>query len=95
MAKPFKKSKRERERLLKRRREEKMERRRFRRDLRARGIDPDTVDKDGQPLPEQGTDGQQQEPAGPITGEDSKLSDEVNDPSPTGSGQPGPLTSPE
>ena len=87
MAKPFKKSKRERERLLKRRREEKQERRRFRRDLRARGIDPDTVGKDGEPLPEPSSDEDQQEAADPIT--------EVNDPSAAGSGQPGPLTSPE
>lgn len=90
MAKPFKKSKRERERLLKRRREEKMERRRFRRDLRARGIDPDTVGKDGEPLPEQDTAEEQQD-----TGEDAKISEEASDSSPTGSGQPGPLTSPE
>ena len=51
MAKFFRGDKRRREMDRKRRSEEKQRRLQFRREMRARGLDPDTVDADGKPLP--------------------------------------------
>jgi hypothetical protein len=49
-------NKRERERDKRRKREEKEARRKWRKELRARGVDPDTVDGEGNPLPDRGGD---------------------------------------
>jgi len=51
MAKFFRGDKRRREMDRKRRSEEKQRRLQMRRDMRARGLDPDVVDADGNPLP--------------------------------------------
>jgi hypothetical protein len=51
MAKFFRGDKRRREMDRKRRSEEKQRRLQVRRDMRARGLDPDVVDADGNPLP--------------------------------------------
>jgi hypothetical protein len=51
MAKFFRGDKRRREMDRKRRTEEKQRRLQVRRDMRARGLDPDMVDADGNPLP--------------------------------------------
>ncbi len=53
MAKFFRGDKRRREMDRKRRSEEKQRRLQFRREMRARGLDPDAVDADGNPLPVQ------------------------------------------
>ena len=52
MAKFFRGDKRRREMDRKRRSEEKARRLQYRRDMRARGLDPDVVDADGNPLPQ-------------------------------------------
>ena len=44
-------NKRQRERDKRRKREDKEARRQWRKDMRARGLDPDAVDEDGNPLP--------------------------------------------
>ena len=51
MAKFFRGDKRRREMDRKRRSEEKQRRLQYRRDMRARGLDPDVVDAEGNPLP--------------------------------------------
>ncbi len=51
MAKFFRGDKRRREMDRKRRSEEKQRRLQMRRDMRARGLDPDVVDAEGNPLP--------------------------------------------
>ena len=51
MAKFFRGDKRRREMDRKRRGEQKAERLRQRREMRARGLDPDVVDEEGNPLP--------------------------------------------
>jgi hypothetical protein len=51
MAKFFRGDKRRREMDRKRRSEEKQRRLQMRREMRARGLDPDTVDAEGKPLP--------------------------------------------
>jgi hypothetical protein len=51
MAKFFRGDKRRREMDRKRRSEEKQRRLQMRREMRARGLDPDTVDAEGNPLP--------------------------------------------
>ena len=51
MAKFFRGDKRRREMDRKRRGEEKQRRLQFRREMRAKGLDPDMVDADGNPLP--------------------------------------------
>ena len=51
MAKFFRGDKRRREMDRKRRSEEKQRRLQVRREMRARGLDPDVVDADGNPLP--------------------------------------------
>ena len=51
MAKFFRGDKRRREMDRKRRGEEKQRRLQYRREMRARGLDPDTQDADGNPLP--------------------------------------------
>jgi len=51
MAKVFRGDKRRREMDRKRRSEEKQRRLQMRRDMRARGLDPDVVDAEGNPLP--------------------------------------------
>jgi hypothetical protein len=51
MAKFFRGDKRRREMDRKRRSEEKQRRLQVRRDMRARGLDPDVVDAEGNPLP--------------------------------------------
>jgi len=51
MAKFFRGDKRRREMDRKRRSEEKARRLQVRREMRARGLDPDAVDADGNPLP--------------------------------------------
>ena len=53
MAKFFRGDKRRREMDRKRRAEEKQRRLQFRREMRAKGLDPDMVDADGNPLPQQ------------------------------------------
>jgi hypothetical protein len=73
MAKFFRGDKRRRELDRKRRGEEKQERLRIRREMRARGLDPDTVDADGNPLPlrddlEGVTPGEQDASAGDAAG---------------------------
>lgn len=52
MAKFFRGDKRRREMDRKRRSEEKQRRLQVRRDMRARGLDPDVVDAEGNPLPQ-------------------------------------------
>ena len=52
MAKFFRGDKRRREMDRKRRSEEKQRRLQMRRDMRARGLDPDVVDAEGNPLPQ-------------------------------------------
>jgi len=56
MAKFFRGDKRRREMDRKRRSEEKQRRLQLRREMRARGLDPDTVDADGNPLPKGGAE---------------------------------------
>ena len=63
MAKFFRGDKRRREMDRKRRSEEKQRRLQMRRDMRARGLDPDVVDAEGNPLPpREGEDGEAEKP---------------------------------
>ena len=71
MAKFFRGDKRRREMDRKRRGEEKQKRLQYRREMRARGLDPDTVDADGNPLPREdgaATDDVATEPDEPVSG---------------------------
>jgi hypothetical protein len=69
MAKFFRGDKRRREMDRKRRGEEKARRLQFRREMRAKGLDPDMVDADGNPLPNaEGTEGAEGE-GGVLAGE--------------------------
>jgi len=72
MAKFFRGDKRRREMDRKRRSEEKARRLQVRREMRARGLDPDTVDADGNPLPVR--EGEADE--GPADGGDAASEDE-------------------
>ena len=65
MAKFFRGDKRRREMDRKRRSEEKQRRLQMRREMRARGLDPDVVDAEGNPLPpREGEDGASGESTG-------------------------------
>ncbi len=71
MAKFFRGDKRRREMDRKRRGEEKQKRLQYRREMRARGLDPDVVDADGNPLPQEGTadtDDVESKPDEPVSG---------------------------
>ncbi|MBI3768165.1 MAG: hypothetical protein HY271_06660 [Deltaproteobacteria bacterium] len=69
MAKFFRGDKRRREMDRKRRSEEKQRRLQMRRDMRARGLDPDMVDADGNPLPPREGDEEAESENGDDTGE--------------------------
>ena len=69
MAKFFRGDKRRREMDRKRRSEEKQRRLQVRRDMRARGLDPDVVDADGNPLP--GREGDALDAAAGATADDA------------------------
>lgn len=72
MAKFFRGDKRRREMDRKRRSEEKQRRLQVRREMRARGLDPDVVDADGNPLPQVDADGN---PLPPPEGDDDLAED--------------------